>query len=320
MNELHPSFRFFASFAVAGALVGMLAGVSSPARATVSAPATAAVAGAPALSSPSPFEEIALTVRAAEVFDVATGKTLFEKDAGAQLPLASLTKIMTAVTALAIAPNYALVSMHDENWALTDLLSFSLTASSNDGVAAAAVVGGSFISKSGVESENREQFIAEMNKEAAGLGFFSMYFLNETGLDESDGLAGGYGSAHDVARLIAIAYRTHPELFDATTKQTSFFTEENGTRHEADNTNKVVADIPMLRASKTGTTDLAGGNLAIVFDADVSKPIAVVVLGSTEEGRFEDVKALVDATLKYLQKDDRPSAPDVDMRQTSGAE
>lgn len=308
MNELHPSFRFFASFAVAGALIGVLSGLSSPTSVQLigkdTVDTTYAAIGAVVTAS-SPFDELELAARAAEVFDVATGKTLFEKNANAQLPLASLTKIMTAITALAIAPNYALVSMHDENWALKDLLSFSLTASSNDGVAAAAAVGGSFISTSGVESENIGQFITEMNKEADALGLTSMYFLNETGLDESEGVAGGFGSAHDVARLIALAYRTHPELFDATTKQTSFFfTEENGNRHEADNTNKIVADIPMLRASKTGTTDLAGGNLAIVFDAGVRKPIAVVVLGSTEAGRFEEVKALVDAALKYLQKDD----------------
>lgn len=306
MNKLHQSFRFFASFAVAGALVGALAGVSSPANEKFSAAATAAVAAAPTLSSPSPFEEIALTARAAEVFDVATGKMLFEKNANAQLPLASLTKIMTALTALAIAPSYALVPMQNENWILKDLLSFSLTVSSNDGVAAAATVAGSFVSDSGILSENKNQFISAMNAEAEKLGLSETYFLNETGLDEGDGLAGGFGSAYDVTRLIALAYRAHPELFDATTKQSTVFTEENGNQHEADNTNKIVRDIPMLRASKTGLTDLAGGNLAIVFDAGVGKPIAIVVLGSTEEGRFEDVEALVATTLQFLQKDDEP--------------
>lgn len=50
-------------------------------------------------------------------------------------------------------------------------------------------------------------------------------------------------------------------------------------------------------ASKTGLTDLAGGNLAIAFDAGLGHPIVVVVLGSTEDGRLTDVENLVDATL-----------------------
>ncbi len=308
MNEQLSHFRFFASFALAGALVGSLAGVSSPARETVSAAATAAaVAAAPLLSAPFPFDTVALTARAAFVYDAATGKTLFEKNADAQLPLASLTKLMTTLAARAAAPRYALVPLAGEGeWSLNDLLSFTLMSSSNDGAAAAAAVGGSFLSKTGADKENRQQFIAEMNREAAALGLSSVYFLNETGLDENTELSGGYGSARDAARLVAFAYRTHPELFGATTHAVASFTEENGARHEADNTNKIVADIPMLRASKTGLTDLAGGNLAVLFDAGVVKPIAVIVLGSTEEGRFEDVKTLVAATLQFLQKDDSP--------------
>ena len=51
---------------------------------------------------------------------------------------------------------------------------------------------------------------------------------------------------------------------------------------------------------KTGFTDLAGGNLAIVFEAGPLYPIAVVVLGSTAEDRFTDVEKLVWATLESL--------------------
>lgn len=307
MNEPRAHLRFFASFVLAGALVGVLASVSLPASAPISAAATAAVAAAIPLLASSPFDTVTLTARAAFVYDGATGKTLFEKNADAQLPLASITKLMTALAARTAAPRYALVSLADEGgWSLDDLLSFTLMSSSNDGATAAAVVGGSFLSKTGVEAENRQQFIAEMNREAATFGLASVYFLNETGLDENTELAGGYGSARDVAHLVFAIYSAHPELFDATTEETAFFMEENGARHSADNTNKIVADIPMLRASKTGLTDLAGGNLAVLFDAGVGKPIAVVVLGSTEEGRFADVQTLIAATLAHLQKDDSP--------------
>ena len=46
---------------------------------------------------------------------------------------------------------------------------------------------------------------------------------------------------------------------------------------------------------KTGLTDLAGGNLAVVFDVGLAHPVVAVVLGSTESGRFVDMQKLVDA-------------------------
>ena len=306
MNEPNSHFRFFLAFAFAGALVGALSYIPRVAEIPARADALAqTISVATAVNqAASPFAEIELGARAAFVFDVSTGKTLFDKNASAQLPLASLTKIITSVTALTLAPNYALVPFNNERWSIKDLLSFSLTASSNDGVSAAAAIAGSFVSHGETDAENRVWFIKEMNKEAHKAGLSASYFLNETGLDESMELAGGYGSARDAARLIAYAYQAHPELFGATTQSSSMFVEENGNEHEADNTNKIVAEIPMLRASKTGFTELAGGNLTIIFNAGIGKPIAVSVLGSTEDGRFEDVKNLVDTTLRFLQRND----------------
>ena len=47
---------------------------------------------------------------------------------------------------------------------------------------------------------------------------------------------------------------------------------------------------------KTGYTDLAGGNLAVVFDVGPVHPVIAVVLHSTQLGRFDDMKKLVAAT------------------------
>jgi D-alanyl-D-alanine carboxypeptidase len=51
---------------------------------------------------------------------------------------------------------------------------------------------------------------------------------------------------------------------------------------------------------KTGTTDLAGGNLAIVFDIGLAHPITAVVLGSSERGRFTDMRKLVETARKAV--------------------
>jgi len=62
----------------------------------------------------------------------------------------------------------------------------------------------------------------------------------------------------------------------------------------------MVGTIPRLLLSKTGYTDLAGGNLALVFDAGIMHPIAVIVLGSSKSARFTDGTALVAATLAHF--------------------
>jgi D-alanyl-D-alanine carboxypeptidase len=58
------------------------------------------------------------------------------------------------------------------------------------------------------------------------------------------------------------------------------------------NTDKLAENLPGLIAGKTGFSDLAGGNLAVAVDIGLNHPVIIVVLGSTEEGRFEDVKEL----------------------------
>lgn len=313
---MNNSLTFFASFALAGALAGTLSLTAHPTAPVVS---TIAALGEsmPIKSISSPFETAQLTARAAYVLDGATGETLFDWNADAQLPLASLTKIMNALTALTVTPRYALVPLtpesleaegdsglrNEERWPLIELLSFSLAASSNDGALATAATAGNFLAPADTASGAMSAFTGAMNRTARALGLTASYFLNPTGLDESTELAGAYGSARDVSRLMFIALKEHPELFGATTERSALFTEAGGNGHTAENTNKVADQIPLLRASKTGFTDLAGGNLSIVFDAGVGKPIVVTVLGSTEEGRFQDVQALVSATLRFLQRD-----------------
>jgi D-alanyl-D-alanine carboxypeptidase len=75
---------------------------------------------------------------------------------------------------------------------------------------------------------------------------------------------------------------------------------EQGIPHTFANTNQDVEHIPNLLLSKTGFTDLAGGNLVVVYDAGINHPVAIVVLGSTEEGRFTDVKTLLNATFAHF--------------------
>ena len=61
------------------------------------------------------------------------------------------------------------------------------------------------------------------------------------------------------------------------------------------NTNQDIETISGAEASKTGYTDMAGGNLGIIVDISVGHPVVIVVLGSTREGRFKDMDTLYKA-------------------------
>ncbi|MFZ2620943.1 MAG: hypothetical protein WAX85_02520 [Minisyncoccia bacterium] len=260
------------------------------------------------------FEDIKLTAKSAYVFDITTNKVIFKKNEFVQLPLASLTKLMTALTASELLPPDSRVIikkeflreegdtglLSDESWKLKDLLDFSLVVSSNDGARSVASVVGAFDLKSDDYELGRKYFITKMNLKAQELGLKQTYFVNESGLDIGS-TSGGYGSAIDVAKLMKYILTTKPELIEAT-KYPTIIVDSLDKTHKIENTNTDIGDIPGLIASKTGYTDMAGGNLVVAFDASMGKPIIVVVLGSTLEGRFEDVANLVNASLKYVSQ------------------
>jgi len=134
-----------------------------------------------------------------------------------------------------------------------------------------------------------------MNDFAQSLGLVHTYFLNVSGLDLSTTESGAYGSASDVARLFAYAATNDAQLFTSTKEDNVTFTSLNGKKISGSNTDEAIGDIPGLTMGKTGLTDLAGGNLAVVFDIAPEHSVVAIVLGSTVDGRFADIKKLVTA-------------------------
>ena len=130
---------------------------------------------------------------------------------------------------------------------------------------------------------------------AKELGLAQTFYLNATGLDVSDHLAGAYGSARDQAHLLATFYNNFADLLRCTTLPKATLKGPASV-----NTNLDVGKTIGIIGSKTGFTDLAGGNLAVVVDAGINHPVVIVVLGSTQSGRFTDVENLSQATLQYL--------------------
>lgn len=256
---------------------------------------------------PDTFQGISLEAKSVVVWDVVNNRELFSKNSDIPLPLASLTKVLTAVMANEKLNENQKIQITKEDlepegdsqlvvgdtWQVKDLRDFTLITSSNDGAFALAAV---------MEAENNStevQFIKEMNDTASKIGLSNSRFFNEHGLDREADRGGAYGSAKDMVTLFEYTLKNYPEVLEATRyKNLEFASTEK--RYSAENTNIMVDKIPNLIASKTGFTDLAGGNLVIAFDAGLNHPIIISVLGSTEQGRFSDVLQLVEATIKFI--------------------
>lgn len=248
----------------------------------------------------SPFENIKLEAKAAYVFDVSKNQPIFEFNSEAQLPLASITKIMTALVAKEKLPSYLLVTITKEailqegdegfvvgeQWPISDLIDAMLISSSNDAA---------FSLASEFEKDFGQNFISLMNEKAKELDLAQTYFLNATGLDLSKNVSSGYGSAEDIAKLLLYVTKNHPSLMEITR-----FNAININSQEFKNSNQIVNELPGFIAGKTGFSDLAGGNLAVVVDKGYSHPIIIVVLGSTFDGRFNDIKALYQVAISDI--------------------
>lgn len=257
-----------------------------------------------------PYTWPALTARAAYVKDLTTQKILYEKNSEVQLPLASLTKLMTVYVALDSLmpqdfmeiPSGALTPEGDaglyarEIWNIGDLVDFTLMTSANDGAHALALASGA---KRGLSEGG---FIFSMNEIAKQINMTQTYFVNDTGLDVASSTPGALGSARDVVTLLNVIFNKKLDIFTGSTVPVRMFVSQSNFKHAATNTTAIGGLAPEAIISKTGYTDLAGGNLALLFEPFLGHPVAAVVLGSTLEGREEDMKLIVSAITADLRR------------------
>ncbi len=298
----HTRFMREAGFALlfASLLLALFLFIPLGPRTITSAPTAVATS-----TTPNAFAHIIIDAQAAIVYDLSTGETLYAKNADAQLPLASLTKLLTVYAALLeLSPSTPITISAQatrvdaprafrvgQTFSLTDLARLTLTASLNDGAAA--------IIETTAARQNRTQNEA-LASAAAALDLSQTYAINGSGLDMSTMVSGGYGSAFDLARLAGALVEKAPDIAAATTQSSAEAVSEGGTSFSVKNTDPFVDTIPRLLLSKTGYTDLAGGNLVLVFDAGMGHPIAVVVLDSSAKARFTDGTTLIAATLAHF--------------------
>jgi D-alanyl-D-alanine carboxypeptidase (penicillin-binding protein 5/6) len=254
-----------------------------------------------------------ITATSAYVYDPIANKVLYTKNADEVRPIASLNKLMTAAVAdtllsgsKSLQKPIKVNTFMDANradkalqpgtyWEVDDLITYMLVGSSNK---AAESIASNLIP--------RESFMSLMNFTAKRFGLQNTTFHNPTGLTEQKTVRkqkvtvpSGHSTAKEVALMLWKIIESHPGLLETTQLAQVKFS--NGISAFAiDNTNKILSEFPIV-VGKTGFTEDAGGNLAVVLQkTPTSHAYVIVVLGSTPEGRFNDVAALASTTLSIV--------------------
>lgn len=232
--------------------------------------------------------------RHAIAVDAETGEVLFEKDAQRSVPIASLTKLMTALVFLDQKPDLrrdVMVSLAEVQGAghtqlrvgefvsLVDLLHMSLMSSDNCATRVLA-------RESGL---TRDDFLATMNRRALELGLTHTRYVEFTGLD-----ARNVSTATDMARLLKVAAE-HPMIHEITTTRSYEF-RSNRRAHVSYNTNRLLYGQYEILGGKTGYISSAGYCLATRVRTPQRDLIAVVLGAPTNATRFADVVRLVQRT------------------------
>lgn len=223
--------------------------------------------------------------------DLETGKVLFENGPDQELPMASLTKLMTALVILdshdldevvTIDKRATLVEpakiylKAGEQFTIRDLFKGLFIKSANDVALALAYH----------DSQDLDTFVEKMNKKAQEIGLKNTQFKNPTGLD----LEGQYSTANDLAVLARLVYRHDIVQKISPIKETEISAINTGESKKLTTTNELLGSYLKVLGLKTGTTDLAGQCLITVVENDQGKKILNIVLNSP--ARFTESKIL----------------------------
>lgn len=246
-----------------------------------------------------PFE---ISAKGAVLMDADTGKVLVQQDAHEELPLASVTKVMTMLLVME-AVDSGRISLDDEvtisdrassmggsqmymeageTHTVEELMKGVAMASANDGcVALAEYVAGT-----------EEIFVERMNKRAEELGMRDTHFVNTNGLPVAD----HYSSAYDIAIMSMELYKHEKTREWFTTWQDTVTVGLPGKEKEfgLTNTNKLIRQYQGCNGIKTGFTSDAGYCLSASATREDTHLIAVVLGCETSAQRNTEVTRLFD--------------------------
>lgn len=233
-----------------------------------------------------------INAKSALIFDVQSGRFLFDRNSKERMPVASLMKIMSAVVVInnldpkdsvAIGKESVRVDRLKQDLyageiiSVKDLLSTMLIGSSNDAAHALTA----FAKTKDID------FVAKMNEQAQTLDMKDTLFLDSSGLNDN-----GYSTAQDFAKLLSYALE-YPEIWTILREPELTLKPDGAIERQIKNTNQLLNTVDNIVGGKTGYTDGALGCMALAVNVNGKHDTLVsIVLGSTT--RFEDTTKLID--------------------------
>lgn len=251
------------------------------------------------------------------ILDVESGTILHYQNGRAKRPIASLTKLLTAIIAVEKISNLDEEVVIDEEEVSVegtkvgcprsgycisprlkvgekvkaiDLLKAALMNSAND----AAIALAKHISGS------QEEFAKLMNEKVKELGLKDSHFCTPSGLEIEGKESQCYSSAYDIARIAAYSMR-YDVIWEIMRLPSATIVSADGKySHDIINTNVVLSEVPRCLGGKTGFTPLSGRSLLMgISDPTEKHKVIIVILD--DPYRWQDVKIMADWAFKACE-------------------
>ena len=218
---------------------------------------------------------------------------IFKKNSGKKLPIASLTKLMTAIVVL-------------DNYDLSDIVTVNKAADLQDPMKQDVKLGDAMPAKNFldimlIESSNKsayalselmgtQKFVDLMNQKAKSLGLKNTFFEDPTGLSPQN-----VSTASDLIELAEYIFKNYPKIADISMVKELYIP----TFGTALNTDELLGEMPNIVFGKTGFTIEAKGCLLLVLDNPKNNNYLInVILGADD--RFSEMKKLVNRSEALL--------------------
>lgn len=234
-----------------------------------------------------------IKAKAAILVDDKTGVILYEKNSHERLPMASLTKIMTAIL---ILENHGLDEIVEVKGDYQSLEGVKIGLHQNEEMDVGSLMKALLIRSAGDaamalaehHSGTVEDFVAQMNIRAQELNLTDTHFQNPVGLDGEN----HYSSAHDLSILARYAMRIPVFRQTVSLSQASVSSTDGRFNYNFSTTNYLLNSYLNILGVKTGTTDAAGESVINMARSDDGHDVLSVVLSSPS--RFQESKSMLD--------------------------
>lgn len=204
---------------------------------------------------------------------------LYEKKSETQAPVASITKVMTAVLALELYKLEDIVEVKKEN---TEVIPSKIFLITGEKMTVSNLLHGALIS-SGNDAANalatfkmtRQEFVNKMNEKALELGMLNTKFMDPAGLDDD-----GRSSAKDIAILFSYALKNDTFKSIISKSEYQAVSVDGSQTHDLKNSNRMITgELPLdgVIGGKTGFTLDAGHTLVCAASRNNQTLVAVVL-------------------------------------------